>query len=537
MFKKILAISIILKVILLIAVASTETASIIVRTQSGPVRGERLRTLYENKEYNSLKGIPYAQPIEKHQRFLSPTAVRPWIEPRNCDQFGNVCLQFNKTDAIIGSEDCLFLNVYAPADRRRRRLRPVMVFIHGGRFTHGSGTDDFYGPDFLLNSDVIVVTFNYRLNIFGFLSVGTPHVSGNQGMKDQELALKWIHQNIAAFGGDPDNVTIFGQSAGSAACELHRIASQGLFRQSIEMSGFFDVWSMFRTSSNVHTQDVPEFIAYLRTLDSRTLVESFPKALFERQTAGTIQGYWFPVVESLTADKPFLQSAPNDWNYTANINVLTGYTTAEALSFGAKRIEEHMMKNKDIRLQISSIPFNVSNVQQEYEILAKKIETFYFPNEERTTDGYVQMLSNIHENYPIDRKVKTLARKSNGRTFYYRFGLDSVLNYYKRLNGDKQEIGAAHGDDLCYLFYCKGISEVYANITTNSAEYVMIKRMTKMYSDFARKSDPGFPAVQVNNIQYLDITNEQSKVATDPLRDAMSFWHNLLNDHKDVLGL
>lgn len=125
----------------------------------------------------------------------------------------------------MGSEDCLYLNVFTPqlpTACEKGKLKPVMVWIHGGGFTSGSSKAIIYGPEFLITEDVVLVTINYRLNIFGFFSVEDPSLNcpGNFGFKDMCLALKWVQQNICKFNGDPSNVTIFGESAGAASVHL-----------------------------------------------------------------------------------------------------------------------------------------------------------------------------------------------------------------------------------------------------------------------------------------------------------------------------
>lgn len=113
-----------------------------------------------------------------------------------------------------GDENCLFLNVYTPDPKK---VHPVMVWVHGGSFTSGSGDAWWFGPSLLVNEDVVVVTFNYRLGILGFLSSGDGVIQGNYGLKDMTMALKWVRDNIADFGGDPNEVTIFGESAGGVS--------------------------------------------------------------------------------------------------------------------------------------------------------------------------------------------------------------------------------------------------------------------------------------------------------------------------------
>lgn len=139
---------------------------------------------------------------------------------------------------IPGSEDCLFLNVYT-SDLTPKELLPVIVSIPGGAYKYGSGNDDIYGPDFLVLKDVVVVTINYRLDALGFLSMGTCEVPGNAGLKDQIAALKWVQNNIRCFGGDPNQVTVIGESAAAASITYHMTSpiSKGLFHRVIVMSG------------------------------------------------------------------------------------------------------------------------------------------------------------------------------------------------------------------------------------------------------------------------------------------------------------
>lgn len=139
-----------------------------------------------------------------------------------------------------GSEDCLYLNVYSPEINPIEPL-PVMIYIHGGGFHTGSGNDDMCGPEFLVRNNVVFVTFNYRLEVLGFLCLDTEDVPGNAGMKDQVAALRWVNENIEKFGGDPKNITIYGHSAGACSVNYHLISpmTKNLFQKAIMMSGSF----------------------------------------------------------------------------------------------------------------------------------------------------------------------------------------------------------------------------------------------------------------------------------------------------------
>ena len=190
-------------------------------------------------------GIPYAAPPTGELRWRAPQPVRAWQGTRQATEFGPVCRQTAEWVKMPQSEDCLTLNVWAPARKAGKPL-PVMVWIHGGGMTSGHGSE--WGPEGAKNvvrKGVILVSINYRLGIFGFfahpeLSAEAPdHAGGNQGFRDQIAALQWVKRNIAAFGGDPHNVTIAGESAGASSVSALTIspAASGLFQRAIAESG------------------------------------------------------------------------------------------------------------------------------------------------------------------------------------------------------------------------------------------------------------------------------------------------------------
>jgi para-nitrobenzyl esterase len=219
----------------------------IVQTDAGKVEGYQMRGLCV------FKGIPYAAPPVGERRWLPPGIVEPWSGVRPAKSSAAICPQNiaeggflnldQRPEAEPQSEDCLYLNVWTPALDGARR--PVMFWIHGGGFTGGSGSSVMYkGSRLAARGDVVVVTTNYRLGALGFLNLneltgGRIPATGNEGLMDQVAALKWVHNNISAFGGDPDNVTIFGESAGgmSVGCLLAVPQAKGLFRRAILQSG------------------------------------------------------------------------------------------------------------------------------------------------------------------------------------------------------------------------------------------------------------------------------------------------------------
>ena len=215
------------------------------QTTYGPVQGVQEDALH------IFKGIPYAAPPVGERRWLPPAPPEPWSEARDARNFGAAAPQNPPAIELLAAfdvsantnEDCLTLNVWTPGLDDAKRA--VMIWIHGGAFIIGAGSQGLYeGSPLAAKGDVVVVTINYRLGALGFLNLkevtkGRIPSTGNEGLLDQAAALKWVRDNIAAFGGDPGNVTIFGESAGgmSVGCQLALPGSRGLFHKAIPQSG------------------------------------------------------------------------------------------------------------------------------------------------------------------------------------------------------------------------------------------------------------------------------------------------------------
>lgn len=235
-------------------------------------------------------------------------------------EYGNICPQLphNQTD-FIGDEDCLFINVFTPDVAPKTRY-PVIVAIHGGYYSLGTGS--WLGPDFLLNEDVILVTLNYRLGPLGFLSLGTPEYSGNNGLKDQLLALRWVNRNIAKFGGDVSKITLYGHSAGASSAHLHLLSveSKGLFQRVIMSSGSGLLpWSYnsqgnqleevkkFAAAKGVSDESNAALIEFLNKVDVKTLIEGTAENAYVPFTnTKEIHLKWAPVIEGNLSNIKYL---------------------------------------------------------------------------------------------------------------------------------------------------------------------------------------------------------------------------------------
>lgn len=245
-----------------------------VKLSQGTVLG-RIIKYSTNTLINAFKGIPYAQPPTGPRRFKPPVPIERFPkDPLECFENGPISPQILHRPKQMVSEDCLHLNVYTPNSNSKGSNNdslPVMVWFFGGAFKAGDNSDISFPPEFLVEHGVIVVTVNYRLGAFGFLSYPNAGIMGNQGLKDQRLALKWISENIQSFGGDSNNVTIFGNSAGATSCHLHLLnqESRNCFHKII-------LQSASALSDWAFPEDIP-----LKTVKVVESISKLPSATFE----------------------------------------------------------------------------------------------------------------------------------------------------------------------------------------------------------------------------------------------------------------
>ncbi|XP_049779876.1 cholinesterase-like isoform X2 [Schistocerca cancellata] len=326
-------------VLLLHLVDHAKAEDVLVTVEQGTLLGTTATSVY-NTTYTAFLGIPYAEPPVGELRFRDPQPATHWVGVYNATKYGSDCVQ----DTGDGSEDCLYLNVFVPDVPGEGSGFPVLFWIHGGGFTYGSGSDQQYGPDFLVSYGVILVTINYRLGPLGFLSTGDEVVPGNAGLKDQLLALKWVGQNIASFGGDPDLITLQGQSAGGMAVSFHMVSplSTGLFSKVIIQSGNFIgqplsmEWARrhaFRLGAALgfETDDSQELVDFLRSLNATGLVVDTSLVLTDEEQALFSYSPWWPHIEpelegSFFSESPIQMLTDGRFN---RVPILTGVTSAE----------------------------------------------------------------------------------------------------------------------------------------------------------------------------------------------------------------
>lgn len=534
-----------------------------VKTNDGQVRGLLKTTLIKKLDYYSFKGIPYAKPPTGELRFKAPEPVEPW-SPKVIDAFehGSICLQQPAVALDISnmqSEDCLFLNIYVPADIKPDEKLAVMVHIHGGGYNVGSGDSGFnLGPDFLLEQRVIVATLNYRLGVFGFLSLGTPEYSGNMGLKDQQLALKWIHSNIEHFSGDSNRITLFGLSAGGTSTHLQMFSSESrkYFRNVIPMSGVADnYWALSAKSDYL---DLAHHIAKDLGKTKQTteeLIEFFKSTPGDKLTPyGSMQGFmkrtcdpdFRPVIERRDAIRPFIVDEPSKIYEESNIEIDAIYSFAqyEFIIFYSKFAGEiYDLKGLDGNFSLK-LPFRDADLSFDSEIykrLAKKIRQLYFKDaaiDENTLKEYIDLLSDVNFAYGINKAVQQHAMKTNSKAYYIRFSVDSKLSVMKNALGGGNIAGASHGDDICHVFRCDSIQNVYDEILQNPNDKQSkialdtIEYLTKLYTNFAKYGNPvhnGDPIdelkpVRKDQLHFLDITEDGLKLGVNPDKERYDLW-------------
>ncbi|MFB7633214.1 carboxylesterase/lipase family protein [Streptomyces sp. NPDC056149] len=306
-----------------------------IRTEQGQTSG-----IHHSNGVSAFLGLPYAAPPVGRLRFAPPAPAEPWDGVREAAAFGNAGIQILPGVGDLSaaqSEDCLYLNVWTPSADPAAKL-PVMVWIHGGGFLYGAASEALYNGAALAERGVIVVSFNYRLGVFGFLA--HPEAGTNFAVLDWVTALRWVQQNISAFGGDPGNVTVFGQSSGAAAVRalLSTPSARGLFHRGIIQSAGFEhpvsanytADSIVQLSNTLFERVGTTDLDALRGLPQDTMVKASLTRPAALATPGRLHTpadlVWFPAVDGDVVTDGFA-AWPND------MPVMFGTTQDEACYF------------------------------------------------------------------------------------------------------------------------------------------------------------------------------------------------------------
>ncbi|KAI8422004.1 hypothetical protein MSG28_009909 [Choristoneura fumiferana] len=503
------------------------SASVIKRTRLGWLEGERKALVTEDGHFFSFKGIPYAKPPFGSLRFKAPEPPAQWTGIRKATKHGPICpqkkLQRMECHDCIGNEDCLYLNVYTP-NMEPSNLLPVMVFIHGGGLRYGSGDEQDYGPDFLVKQGVLLVTFNYRLNTFGFLCLDSMEVPGNAGFKDQVAALRWVQCNIEDYGGDPNNVTIFGESSAGVALHVVSPMSANLFKRAVLLGGIpMCDWSVdvsprsravtlaYLLGLEVENPDSDQLLKFLQSLSVDDIIVKAP-CLFRSEDMHNFvlnMSHYSSVVEKDFGQERFLIEDPEESLMNGNVNrvdVMTGYANMSA----SDRIG--MLMNLALNIYKTApelfVPRRILKDASKHKILdiANKIRDHYF-GEKSTTH--------------ITLKE------------FVRFCGVSERSIYTEESREKYGIvGASQSDLMLHLFEPKNAG---LKLDKESKGYKLIQMLSTITTNFAKFGKPFVDDCYSNIVwceydyfaeSYMDIDVDLNPGAALN-DDVVDFWKSL----------
>ncbi|KAF0310437.1 Carboxylesterase 4A [Amphibalanus amphitrite] len=541
---------------LLSVAAAAGNLSLVVTTTGGTLQGTTLRSLLGN-EFFAFKGIPYAEPPLAELRFQPPEPHSGWSGVRDASQFGQRCVQADMfTGEPAGGEDCLFLNVYTPrlpSEREDIRL-PVMVWIHGGGFIMGDGDETLYGPQYLLDQQVVLVTLNYRLGPFGFFTTEDEAAPGNYGLRDQVLALRWVQDNIEAFGGDADEVTVFGESAGGASIGLLVLSplAEGLFTRAISQSGAS--FSNFAASGSAQRKYAKRHAELLGcdTSSSTAIVECLREkpaseimsALSQVDKPSIIPSFvivYLPRVDA-EAPAPFLPEDPHVALKNGRFNRvpwMNGMTRDESVGTVGMLPPKFLASPPDLKAWGNEL-LELGDATDDPAEIAGSIYRFYF-GEDHSGEVDKQRLVDLLTDRTFAVSISKEIELASIHTPVYKYIMDhtgpgrlKLLDVFTSLLGlprpAGEDLGVAHGDELMYLF----LPSIGAPVELGSPEHKVVRFMVSVWTSFARhgypSSDvvlmPRWPAYTTDRQQHMWLSTEP-RLGQAAFSERLSFWNGL----------
>jgi len=513
-----------------------------VQSHKGAVKGVRVDHDF-GQYYYAFRGIRYAKAPVGKLRFKPPVEVEQYEEEFDATDDGNVCPQYDiGSGGPAGDEDCLNLNVYTPKIDGKKRA--VMVYIHGGAFIMGGGASYFFGPNYLLENDVVLVTFNYRLGALGFLATNDKAAGGNFGIHDQIMVLKWVQKNIEKFGGDSSKVTIFGEDAGAASVTILAMSplANGLFHGAITLSGnalcdqymqndpneaAVELANRLECSSE-KGEDIVNCLSrqtqqdIIKAANSMAMFFSFP-----RWFAPNVDGSVLPdtpenlLIQGKFTKVPFVVGQTKDegaFFYRLTLN-----------SFNNGQYDDNFIDHKLPRI----LPV-MSNYNTKLYPITRQVRKRYFvnvdlENEDEFRPKYVDFLTDLMYTRCTDRFAKILANHSVP-TYQYLFdyrGQYSIVN----LQGEQVDMGVAHGDDLQYIF-----SDIWGDDLSMSPTDTKFTRniFAPLLTNFAKTSVPTPTITDAINVAWTPLAPNKNRVFRigdklavdeDYKQDILKFWH------------
>ncbi|XP_054737014.1 juvenile hormone esterase-like [Anastrepha obliqua] len=538
--------------------------------ESNCVLGKYMRG-FETQLFEAFLGIPYAQPPIGDLRFSNPEEAKPWNGTLKAKVPKPDCVQkdyIQPASPSFGSEDCLYLNVYRPQNLNITEKLPVLFYIHEGGFFGGSSSPLMEGPEYFMDTkEVILVVPAYRLGLFGFLSTNDEQMTGNFGLKDQNLALKWVNTFISAFGGDPDRVTISGHSAGAASVHFHTLspASKGLFQNAILMSGAANAFyakPLEDPKAQVIKLAESAGIKGAANLSSTELVKALRKIRKIKllKAADNLKSW---DVYPLVTFRPNIEKS--QWPNSFLTEDIFASLAANSSSISVPWIIGNVPSKGEglvMALRLASSPILRANFNKEFDNLLRIILELPDTNKtsavincavskymngvhelnDETLDGFLELLGDASFIYPtyktIQAHLNTNDEGASNLTGIIKFDYSGPYSYSEIYTGSSTNFSTVHYDDSLFLFKVPLVFRKGYLIA--SPEAALVRRYVGLYVEFAKtgkvKEFENIGTCTKNSFdegecEYLSITKSSELFQTDNSWDTerMKLWNKAYN--------
>nr|WCC58172.1 carboxylesterase [Pharsalia antennata] len=522
--------------------SAAESDDPIVELPEGKIRGQVLKSEH-NKPYYAFQQIPYASPPVGTLRFKEPQAPKSWEEVLNTTTNTVVCFQGNTKNTapnVEESEDCLYINVYTPLKPGSKATAlPVMVWIHGGDFYHGDGTFQSYGPQYIIDYGVVVVTFNYRLGPFGFLTAADEVIPANIGLKDQSFALQWVNKNIELFGGNSSLVTIFGQNTGGVSVGYHLVSTEPkeLFRAAIMQSG--TVLSAFGYQANArhfafemgrsldpsftstNSKDLLELLQNASATDINNAIVDIPSGM--EIGLGNNELVWLPIIENINftgalITDPMHEDLQN--GVFKRVPIMLGYNSEEQIELieddkSLTALGTQLDGNFSLFIRNK---FNMSDASK--YIAGRALRQIYTKDVfQKNLVALVKFMGDEGYTTPIIRHAELQSKFTD--VYLYQFSHKGMLGGLNLTLTEADWVGDK--EDLNYIW-----SNAKSDTVLSLSDRVTQHRILKLWTNFVKYLNPTpdgdkallsgditWPKVTPTNITYLNI-NRTLEIKTDP---------------------
>lgn len=536
-------------VVVATAVCGTEALDpLVVQTLKGSVQGATLTTT-TGRLVDAWYNIPYAQPPIGDLRFRHPRPIDRWhgvkeatVLPKSCVQLPDTFFGDFKGSTMWNpntemSEDCLYLNVVVPKPRPHNAA--VMVWIYGGGFYSGTSTLEVYDYKTLAaEQNVIVVAPQYRVASLGFLYMMNSDVPGNAGLFDQLMALQWIHDNIRIFGGNPDNITLFGESAGAVSVSMHLLSplSRNLYSQAIMQSGSATApWAIISKEESIlrglrlaeavgcphDHNNLTAVIECLRTVNATELVRNEP-------SSGICDFPFVPIIDGAFLDELPSKSLRN--NNFKKTNIMMGSNSEEGYWFIMYFLPSIFRREEDITVSRPEFEVSVRDLHPYFNEVVRQAIIFEYTDWLSPDDGamYRNAIDKMVGDYHFTCNVNEFA-------YYYALAGNNVYMYYYTHRSSQnlwpKWMGVLHGDEISFIFG----HPLNPEKSYKLEEQELSRQMMTYWANFAKTGNPSegsesvwtqtfWPVHTTTGREYLTLATNSTSVGRGPRLKKCAFW-------------